>query len=204
MVDIPMPPIGQQQNIAPMPQPQPQSGGGKLHPAVANDTSHVALRGTIPGQSWTKPHGEAPYEKPPRFAHPHDAATFIFSQMLNPSTAKGMLTLLKQGVPAEALAKVLLFSGFSQGYWTPDVSMILFPVVLSMIVAMGHKAKIDTKIAMQPRSSDMAITQALKGSPLTKPEDNSMPMNGKNMDNFTKAVRSLGSKPSADELEDNE
>ena len=49
---------------------------------------------------------------------------------------KRMFTLLRMGIPVEALVKVITFSGFIEGKYTVDVAKLLEPIV-SMIITGG-------------------------------------------------------------------
>ena len=53
------------------------------------------------------------------------------------------LLLLKSGVSIEALTKGILFSGFAEGKWTPDLAVLLAEIVFNQIMAIGMKAKIE-------------------------------------------------------------
>ena len=44
-----------------------------------------------------------------------------------------LFTLLRMGIPIEALVKVITFSGFIEGKYTVDVAKLLEPIVAMMI-----------------------------------------------------------------------
>ena len=50
-----------------------------------------------------------------------------------------IILFLKEGVPVEAIARMVLFGGFMEGKWTPDVAILLSEIVFKQI--MSHKIK---------------------------------------------------------------
>ena len=59
-----------------------------------------------------------------------------------------MFTLLRMGIPIEALVKVITFSGFLEGKWTVDVAKLLEPIVAMMIAGEAALAEIPAKVNM--------------------------------------------------------
>ena len=57
-----------------------------------------------------------------------------------------MFTLLRMGIPIEALVKVITFSGFLEGKWTVDVAKLLEPIVAMMITGEASLANIPAKV----------------------------------------------------------
>ena len=45
--------------------------------------------------------------------------------------------MLDAGIPVEAIARVILFGGFTDGKWTPDVAFIIAEPVMKMIATVG-------------------------------------------------------------------
>jgi len=50
--------------------------------------------------------------------------------------------MLKEGIPVEALARMVLFGGFAEGKWTPDLAILLAEIVFKQIIAIGMAVKI--------------------------------------------------------------
>lgn len=115
----------------------------------------------IPGQSLTDSPGNAAWEHPPQFTNVRKALNYMYGQLLTkPHTAK-LLTLLEQGVPAEAITKTVLFAGFAGGKWTPDLALLMARPTLAMVVALGKAADIkNMKIGLKKRGNEAAIMGA--------------------------------------------
>jgi hypothetical protein len=57
-----------------------------------------------------------------------------------------MFTLLRMGIPIEALVKVITFAGFLEGKWTVDVAKLLEPIVAMMITGEASLANVKAKV----------------------------------------------------------
>ena len=111
--------------------------------------NQVVLTGgrPIPGQSLTSdPSDPAPYEKPPEFTSVHEASEEIFSGLIEEQTYKEVMGLLADDVPVMDIVQTLLFAGFKEGKWNPDLMLMLVEPVAYMLLALAERAGIDSKI----------------------------------------------------------
>ena len=100
----------------------------------------------IPGQSLTDEPGNYPWEHPPQRASVEEALDDIYESMMQEKNMKRMFTLLRMGIPVEALVKVITFSGFLEGRWTVDTAKLLEPIVAMMIAGEAGLAEIPAKV----------------------------------------------------------
>ena len=91
----------------------------------------------VPGQSLTDKPGNAAWEHPPQFVNTAEAADFIWEQLSTPEFAEQVIAMLDAGIPIEAIARVILFGGFTDGKWSPDVAFIIAEPVMKMIATVG-------------------------------------------------------------------
>jgi|TARA_R100000084_G_scaffold96620_1_gene50516 hypothetical protein len=103
----------------------------------------------IPGQGLTDEPGNYPWEHPPQFPEIEDAADFIYERLSDPKQLKRLLTMMRIGVPIEALVKVITFSGFLEGKFTVDVARLLEPIVAMQIMSKAQVAEIPAKINLE-------------------------------------------------------
>ena len=103
----------------------------------------------IPGQGLTDEPGNYPWEHSPQFTRIEDAADFIYERLNNPTQLKRLLTMMRVGVPIEALVKVITFSGFLEGKFTVDVARLLEPIVAMQIMSKAQVAEIPAKINLK-------------------------------------------------------
>ena len=82
----------------------------------------------------------AKWEHPPQMPKVPDAFEFIWGQMHKEPMLTQVISLLDTGVPVEALAKTILFAGFSEGKWTIDAAVLLAEPVFLSITALAKNA----------------------------------------------------------------
>jgi len=115
----------------------------------------------IPGQSLTSdPSDPAPYERPPEFTSVHEASEDIFEGLIEDQTYREILNLLTENVPVMDIVQTLLFTGFKEGKWNPDLMLMLVEPVAYMILALAERAGIDPKI-YQGEENDEAEERVL-------------------------------------------
>ena len=96
----------------------------------------------IPGQSLTDEPGNNRWEHPPQFVNMEEASEYVWELLHEPTKLEQTILLLNSGVSIEALTKGILFSGFVEGKWTPDLAVLLTEVVFNQIMAIGMKGNI--------------------------------------------------------------
>ena len=102
----------------------------------------------IPGQSLTDEPGNYPWEHPPQTASIEEATDAVYESIMKEENMARMFTLLRMGIPIEALVKVITFSGFLEGKSTVDVAKLLEPIVAMMIAGEAALAEIPAKVNM--------------------------------------------------------
>ena len=76
--------------------------------------------------------------------------------------------MLDAGVPVEAIVRVIVFGGFMQGKYTPDVGFMIVEPLMKLISAVGIRAGIkELKLSLEDLSNnkflkDMAELKAAK------------------------------------------
>ena len=104
----------------------------------------------IPGQSLTDKPGNAAWEHPPQYTDTTEASEYIWDKLTHPDYVKQVIAMLDAGIPVEALCRIIIFAGFTEGKWTPDVGFMLAEVVIKMIATIAVKSGIKKfKISMQ-------------------------------------------------------
>ena len=94
----------------------------------------------ISGQSLTDEPGNYPWEHPPKTTDPIEAIEKFRDRLTDPEVAQEMITMMEAGVPIEALARILTFTGFAEGEFTPDVGFLTIEPLMKMLAAIGMRA----------------------------------------------------------------
>ena len=135
----------------------------------------------IPGQSLTDEPGNYPWEHPPQRPTVEEALDEIYESLMQEDNMKRMFTLLRMGIPVEALVKVITFSGFLEGKYTVDVAKLLEPMVSMIITGEAALAEIPAKInlddgedtnfykEMADRKFDMKLDEEEKNKQMEMP-----------------------------------
>ena len=103
----------------------------------------------IPGESLTASPGAMPWEKPPQFADPEQAIEYLFGRLSSHKVMEKTVSLMDAGVPLEGIAKMLTFTGFCTGRWTPDVAELIRPALKVYLLGMADKAGVTPVIEME-------------------------------------------------------
>ena len=121
----------------------------------------------VPGQSLTDEPGNYPWEHAPQFATVEDASHAIWNGMHKEETMEKILVLLDAGLTVEEIVKVIVFAGFVEGKFNPDVGLLLVPIVSDMVVAMGKKAGIEKIKLEKPKenTTEQLIETVLEQNP---------------------------------------
>lgn len=97
----------------------------------------------VPGQSLTNsPETPHRWEQPPEFSEPHKAMLQIFETITEKESLANILLSLSKKVSVVDLSSIILYSGFIEGKWNPDLMTLLMEPTMYMIMALAEKANI--------------------------------------------------------------
>ena len=81
------------------------------------------------------------------------------SRLHRPEFAQRVLAMLDAGIPVEALGRIIIFNGFMEGKWTPDVAFIITEPIMKMIAAMGMRGGVEN---IRMSMSDLTNNEDMK------------------------------------------
>ena len=117
----------------------------------------------VPGQSLTDTPGNYPWEHPPLYTDPEEVTEFIWQTLHSEQLLEQVIAMLDAGVPVEAIGRVILFGGFVEGKFSPDVAFIITEPVMKMILTIGVKAGIDNiKMSMSDITNNEQLSNIVK------------------------------------------
>ena len=117
----------------------------------------------VPGQSLTDEPGNYPLDHPPQYVTTDGAADHLWNRMSEPEFAEQIIAMLDAGVPVEAIARTVLFGGFLNGKFSPDVAFIIAEPVIKMIATIGVIAEVkDIKMSMDDITNKKEIRSAVR------------------------------------------
>ena len=121
----------------------------------------------IPGSSLTRdPNNPWPWEKAPEFTIIEEALEFIFDEITQEDTfAAGSsdFTILE-------VVQIILYAGFVNGKWNPDLLTLLMEPVTYMVMALAERAGIEYRLDSEEDPNDENRVGALPKPNIT-PDD---------------------------------
>jgi hypothetical protein len=116
----------------------------------------------IPGQSLTAdPDNPAPYERPPQFTSVHEASEFIFEKFIDEETYMPLMQMMADDMPIMDIAQTVLFKGFTEGQWSPDLMLMLVEPVAYMLLALAERAQIDPVLYREEEEDEVDEMEVL-------------------------------------------
>ena len=79
----------------------------------------------VPGQSLTDTPGNYPWEHPPQFTDPEEVTEYLWVTMHQKQLTEQLIGMLDAGVPVEAIGRTILFAGFMEGKFSPDLAFLI-------------------------------------------------------------------------------
>ena len=103
--------------------------------------------GDIPGQSLTNsPDQPYAWEQPPQLTEVGPALNVIFLELTEPEAYQNILQMLKKDVPIGDITNIIIYKGFTQGLWNPDLALLLIEPVMYLLYSIAVKAGIDNPV----------------------------------------------------------
>ena len=110
-------------------------------------SSAITLNRPVPGQGLTTdPDSPFPWEKPPEITDLEEGLQYVFGRLIEPTNYVPIMNVLEDGTPLMDITQGILFKGFTEGKWNPDLMMLLAEPTAYMIMALAERANIDLKI----------------------------------------------------------
>ena len=107
----------------------------------------TSFKRPIPGQSLTSdPDNPMPFERPPQYTTVEAALEHYFEMFTQEKIYEGILDALLDDVPIMDIVKPLIFQGFQEGLFNPDMMLLLAEPLTYIIAALAETADIDFTI----------------------------------------------------------
>ena len=98
----------------------------------------------IPGQSlMSDPDKPMPFEKAPMYTDRTDVLENFFEMLTEPKVYEGLLDTLETGITVMDVVQTLLYQGFRQGDFNPDMMLLVAEPLAYMIAALAERADVD-------------------------------------------------------------
>ena len=117
----------------------------------------------VPGQSLADTPGNYPWEHPAQFTDAREATEYIWDRLHADDFAEQVVAMLDANIPVEAVARVILFGGFLEGKFSPDLAFIITEPVMQMIAVIGATAGLSNiKLSMSDITNDQQLADIVR------------------------------------------
>lgn len=110
----------------------------------------------IPGESLTNdPENPRPFEQAPKFTDVNKAQEEIFAKLIEEENYVPIMKLVDNGeATIMEVTQNLLYAGFREGQWNPDLMLMLAEPTAYMVMALAERAGMDYEIDNEPDDVD--------------------------------------------------
>jgi len=116
--------------------------------ASYNELENLAqLDKPIPGQSLTNdPDKPLPFEQATVHTELSPAIDDLLVRLCEPEIFHGIVGALADGLPVGEMAEQILFEGFAQGQYNPDLMLLLVEPTMYILIALADMADVEPRI----------------------------------------------------------
>ena len=112
----------------------------------------------IPGESLTNsPESPRTWEQAPEYTNMRDALDFIVSALLEEETYLSVVGAIGEGIPISDVVQQILYIGFNEGKWNPDMILLLIEPLMYVLMALAEKSGIKYKIYRGEEEDDKQL-----------------------------------------------
>ena len=127
------------------------------------------MKRSIPGEGMSNdPENPYSFEKAPEFSVQREALEYLFVTITDEDKYTDILIAIEQGVPIMELTQVILFKGFTEGKWNPDLMMLLAEPLAFMLMALAERQGIDYVITRDDVEENASEERKLSTAGLEK------------------------------------
>ena len=161
------------------------------------------MKRSIPGEGMSNdPENPYSFEQAPEFSVHREALEYLFVTITDEEKYTDILIALEQGVPVMELTQVILFKGFTEGKWNPDLMMLLAEPLAFMLMALAERQGIDYVITRDDVEEDAESERKLSTTGLEKrlKEKQKAALQGKTNTLPTEIIERIGEVPVVESL----
>ena len=108
-----------------------------------------------PGESLTSsPDMQKGWERPPEFTEVSDAMESLYMEVTAEDKLFEIIKLIDNKQPLDEMAQVILYRGYTQGMYTPDLMLLMIEPTLYLLIAIADYAKIDDYVLYEGEDTD--------------------------------------------------
>ena len=123
----------------------------------------------IPGEALTTaPDMPRAWERPPQYTSQDKAMEAIYMEITSEESLSKLINIINDGIPLDEIAQVILYKGYTEGKFSPDLMVVLIEPTLYLLISIADYADI----------KDYTLYNEETDDPNTEiPEDDVTPLN---------------------------
>ena len=143
----------------------------------------------IPGEALTTaPDMPRAWERPPQYTSQDKAMEAIYMEITQEDSLRKLINIINDGIPLDEIAQVILYKGYTEGKFSPDLMLVLIEPTLYLLISIADYANI----------KDYTLYNEETDDPDTEiPEDDVTPLN---MDEYDDEIKNEKPKPKKESL----
>ena len=109
----------------------------------------------VPGESLTaSPETPKALETPPEYTDEDEAMMAVYMVLTEQSTLRGLIEIISDGIALDELAQVILYKGYTEGKYTPDMMLMLAEPTIYLLIAIADYAEIKDYVLYNEEDGD--------------------------------------------------
>ena len=109
----------------------------------------------IPGESLTTspdiPHS---WERPPKYTEEDDCMEAVYMELTASCNLIRVIDMINEGTPLDEMAQVILYKGYTEGLWNPDLMLTLIEPTIYLLIAIADYADIKDYVLYEGEEDD--------------------------------------------------
>ena len=94
------------------------------------------------------------WERPPQFTDPDDCMENVYLELTSDEALPELVNMINDGIPLDEIAQVVLYRGYTQGLWNPDLMLLLIEPTIYLLIAIADYADIKDYVLYEGEEDD--------------------------------------------------
>ena len=120
-----------------------------------DETGVNPFNAPIPGESLTdSPDTPKAWERPPQYTDEEEAMRAVYMVLTEQDSLRGLIEIISEGTPLDEIAQVVLYKGYVEGKYTPDLMLLLAESTIYLLIAIADYAEIKDYVLYDGEDDD--------------------------------------------------
>ena len=122
---------------------------------ILKDEEATSFNAPIPGESLTtSPDTPNSWERPPLYTTQERAMEELYLLMTEKERLTELVKIIDDGVPLDEIAQVILYKGYTEGQYNPDLMLIMIEPTIYLLIAIADYAGIKDYVLYEGEDDD--------------------------------------------------